>query len=209
MKNDDLEHLKGLWQTAASEQKSLNRDDLLPLIRQRAQSALSRIRRNMLFEVLFGIAAMIAWGYWVGRITPGNDEAYLAALQMTLLTVLPLFFFYYAGFRHLARGVASDARLVSSLQQTIAHWDQILLLYFWGGAALIPSFLLSSVWFVNCLGDERLLKITDHMNWLRIVGWVLGLSVITIGFVWIAIKISYTKYVEQLRSCLRELEEAE
>jgi len=209
MKNDDLEHLKGLWNAAAGEQKNLNRDDLLPLVRQRAQSVLSKMRHNLLFEVAVGVAAMLAWGYWVSQITPGNGEAYLAALQMTLLTVLPLFFFYYAGFRHLGRGMASDSRLVSSLQQTIAYWDQILLLYFWGGAALIPSFLLSSVWFVNCLGVGYLLKITDEMTWLSIVAWVLGLSAITILFVWISIKISYGKHVEELKAYLRELEAGE
>ena len=92
MKNDELENLRTAWNAAEGEPKTLTHDELLPLIRQRAQSALARIRRNMLFEVLFGVAAMIVWGYLVRRIAPGDGEAYLAALQMTLLTVLPLFF---------------------------------------------------------------------------------------------------------------------
>lgn len=208
MKNDELDDLKSAWNAAAAAEKKLGREDLLPLIRQRAQHVFTKIRRNLLFEVLFGVAAMIGWGYFVSRIVPGNGEAYLAALQMSLLTVLPLFFFYYAGFRHLGRGMASDSRLIPALQQTIAYWDQLLILYFWGGAALIPSFILSAVWFVNCLGGRYLFKITEHMTWLTIVSWVIGLSAATILFVWLAIKISYAKHVKELKACLRELEEA-
>lgn len=208
MKNDELEHLKSLWNATEGEQKNLRREELLPLVRQRAKAVFNSMRRNLLFEAVFGTIAMIAWGWFVGRIAPGNGEAYLAALQMALLTVLPLFFFYYAGFRHLGRGMASDSRLIPALQQTIAYWDQILPLYFWGGAALIPSFLLSAVWFTNSLGGQYLLKITEQMSWLKIIGWVVGLSAVSILFVWIAIKVSYAKHVKQLKAYLRELEEA-
>ncbi len=208
MKNDELDDLKSAWNAAAAAEKKLGIEDLRPLIRQRAQHVFTKIRRNLLFEVIFGVAAMIGWGYFVSRIVPGNGEAYLAALQMTLLTVLPLFFFYYAGFRHLGRGMASDSRLIPALQQTIAYWDQLLVLYFWGGAALIPSFLLSAVWFVNSSARESLLKITDNFTWTDVVIWVIVLSVITSAFVWIAIKISYAKHIRELKSCLRELEEA-
>lgn len=208
MKNDELDDLRSAWKAAGDEQKSIGRDDLLPLIRQRAQSVFSSMRRNLLAEVVLGGAAMIAWGWFVSRVAPGNDEAYLAALQMALLTMLPLFFFYFGGFRHLGKGMASDARLIASLRQTIAYWDQALPLYFGGGAALIPSFLLSSVWFVNSLGGGNyLLKITEHMGWLRILAWIAGLSAVTILFVWISLKISYMKHLNQLKACLRELEE--
>jgi len=208
MKDEELDDLKSVWNAATDVDKPLGRENLLPLIRQRTQHVFTKMRRNLLFEVLFGVLGMIAWGYFVSRIVPGNGEAYLAALQMALLTVLPLFFFYYAGFRHLGRGMASDSRLIPALQQTIAYWDQLLVLYFWGGAALIPSFLLSAVWFVNCLGGSYLLKITEHTTWLTIVSWVIGLSAMTILFVWFAIKISYAKHVRELKACLRELEEA-
>ncbi len=208
MKNDELDDLKSAWNAAADTEKKLGREDLLPLIRQRAQDVFSKIRRNLLLEVVLGISAMIGWGYFVSRIVPGNGEAYLAALQMSLLTVLPLFFFYYAGFRHLGRGMASESRLIPALQQTIAYWDQLLVLYFWGGAALIPSFLLSAVWFVNSSARDSLLKITNNFTWTDVVIWVIGLSVFTMIFVWFSIKISYAKHVRELKACLRELEEA-
>ena len=208
MKNDELDDLKSAWNTAAGEQKNLGRDELLPLIRQRALSVFSKMRRNLLFESVLGAAAMAGWGWFVSRLAPGNGEAYLAALQMTLLTVLPLGVFYVAGFRRLGRGIDSDARLLPALRQTIAHWDQILPLYFWGGAAIMPSFLLSGVWFVNSVGGQYLLKITEHMTWIRILMWVIGLSAVSLLFVWISIKVSYAKHVKQLKDCLRELEEA-
>ena len=208
MKNEELERLKSLWNASAGEQQPLRREDLFPLIRQGTRSVFINMRRNLLFEVVFGVLSMIAWGYFVSRIAPGNGEAYLAALQMALLTVLPLSFFYVAGFRSLGRGMASDSRLIPALQQTIAYWDQILPLYFWGGAALIPSFLLSAVWFTNSVGGQYLLKITEHMSWLKVVAWVVGLSAVSILFVWIAIKVSYAKHVKQLKAYLHELEEA-
>jgi len=208
MKDEELNNLKAAWNTSAGEQQSLGLDELRSLIRQRTQSVFSKMRRNLLFEVIVGVPAMIAWGYFVSRIVPGNGEAYLAALQMTLLTVLPLAFFYYAGFSHLGRGMASDSRLIPALQQTVAYWDQLLRLYFWGGAAIIPSFLLSAGWFVNCLSGGYLLKITDRFTWIDVVIWVIGLSVFTMLFVWISIKISYAKHVAELKACLRELEEA-
>lgn len=208
MKNDELDDLKSAWQAAGSEQKNLGRDELLPLIHRRAQSVFSGLRRNLIAESVLGGVAMIAWGWFVSRIAPGNGEAYLAALQMTLLTVLPLGVFYVAGFRHLGRGIDSDARLISALRQTIAHWDQILPLYFWGGAAIMPSFLLSAAWFVNCVGGQYFFKITEHMTWIRILLWILVLSVVSLLFVWISLKASYGKHLKQLKACLRELEEA-
>lgn len=209
MKKDELDDLKSTWQAAGAGQDPLNRDELLPLIRLKVSATFSGMRRNLLLESILGILAMLAWGYFVHRVAPGNGEVYLAALQMVLLTVLPLSFFYTVGFRRLGRGMASDSRMIPALQQTIAYWDQVLPLYFWGGAALIPSFLLSTVWFVNCLGGQYLLKITDTMHWLSIVAWVVGLSVITMLFVWISIKVSYAKHVNQLKSYLRELEAAD
>ncbi|MCB0545704.1 MAG: hypothetical protein KDC70_19410 [Saprospiraceae bacterium] len=207
MKNDELDDLRAAWNAAAGEQKDLSREELALLVRRRARSAYAGIRRNLLLEAVVGSLAMLAWAYFVSRIAAGNGEAYLAALQMTLLTVLPLFFFYYAGFRRLGRGVAPEAGMASSLRRTIAYWDQALQLYFWGGAAMIPSFLLSSVWFVNSLGGSYLLKITEHMSWARIVAWIAGISAVTIFFVWVSIQAGYAKHVRHLKACLRELEE--
>lgn len=208
MKNEELERLKSIWNATAGEQQPLRREDLFPLIRQGTRSVFSNMRRNLLFEAVFGALSMFAWGYFVSRIAPGNGEAYLAALQMALLTVLPLFLFYYAGFRHLGRGMASDSRLIPALQQSIAYWDQILPLYFWGCAAIIPCFLLSAAWFVNSLGGEHLPLLTRHIPWWKVVLWVAALSIFTLPFVWISIKISYAKHVKQLKAYLRELEEA-
>ncbi|MBX2930040.1 MAG: hypothetical protein KF852_19560 [Saprospiraceae bacterium] len=209
MKNDELENLKSAWNAAAGESPSLGQGELLSVMRARTQSVFSKMRRNLLFEMVFGIFAMAAWAYFVSRIAPGNGEAYLAGLQMILLTVLPLGFYYFSGFRHLGRGMASDSRLIPALRQTIAYWDQVLPLYFWGGAVMIPSFILSAVWLTNSIGGQYLLKLTDSMSWQKVVLWVIGLSAITILFVWISIKVSYAKHVNQLKETLHELEEAE
>ncbi|MBK9336300.1 MAG: hypothetical protein IPM98_06820 [Lewinellaceae bacterium] len=207
MKDEELENLKSAW-NAAGEQPALSRDQLLALIRQRTQNIFSKMHRNLLFETIVGILGMAAWAFVVPRMAPGNDEAYLAALQMALMTALPLGGYYYVGFRNLGRGLAPDSRLISALQQTIIYWDQILHLYFWGGVALLPSFFLSFVWFLNCVPGETFFKITNLMTWVEVLSWVAGLSAITILFVWISIKISYAKHVAELKACLRELEEA-
>ena len=209
MKNDELDALKSIWKAGSGEQAQLNREELLPLIRQRAQTAFSSMRRSLLLESVLGVLTTLVFGYIVSQVAPGNGEVYLAALQMVFLGILPLGFFYGAGFRHLSRGVASDARLVPALQQTIAYWDQSLRLYYWGGAVLMPAFMLSLAWFVNSLGGQYFFKITDHMPWQRITAWILGLSVFSMVFVWISLKTTYVKHVERLKTCLRELEEGE
>jgi amino acid permease len=76
-----------------------------------------------------------------------------------------------------------------------------------GGAVMIPSFILSAVWFTNSIGGQYLLKLADSMSWQRVVLWVIGLSAVTILFVWISIKVSYAKHVGELKENLRELEE--
>lgn len=208
MKNDEMDELKSLWNAASGDDKKLNPEDLTSLIRQRSRSTMSDMRRMLLAESLLGIAFMILWLRIVPWLTPGNGEAYLAALQMALLTVMPLSYFYYAGFRHLSLGISSNARLVSALQQTIAYWDQALRLYFWGGVALLPAFLLSAVWFQNCRPGEAFFKLDADTSWQEVVAWVVALSGFTTIFVWISIKISYRKHVERLKACLQELEEA-
>lgn len=209
MQNDELDRLKSAWNTTAGGTNTLSRDELLPLLQKRTQNIFSSMRRNLLFEVIVGVLALVAGVYFVIQMAPGNGEAYLAALQMVLMTVLPLGFFYFVSFRHLGRGMASDSRMIPALRQTVAYWDQILLLYFWGGVVFLPPFMLSAVWLTNSIGGQYLLKLTDSMSWQKVVLWVIGLSAITILFVWISIKISYAKHVNQLKETLRELEEAE
>lgn len=209
MKDEELENMKALWKTTVGTQQTLDRDQLRAIIRQRTQNIFSKIRRNLLFEVIVGVLAMVGWAIMVPRRAPGNDEAYLAALQLALLTVLPLGGYYYVGLRHLGRDIASDSRLVSALQQAIIYWDQTLKLYFWGGVALMPSLILSGVWFLNCVPGETFFKITTYLTWLDVLVWVVGLSAITILFVWISIKISYAKYLAELKACLQELEAVE
>lgn len=209
MKNDEMDELKSLWNAAQGDEKNMSRADLIPLIRQRSRKVFSKMRLSLVLESALGIVFMILWLRIVPWLTPGNGEAYLAAVQMALLTIFPLSYFYYMGFRHLNRGISSDARLVSSLQQTIAYWDQALRMYLWGGIAMLPAFLLSAVWFQNCRPGEAFFKIDADTSWQEVIGGVVALSGFISLFVWISIKISYGKHVKQLKVYLRELEEAE
>lgn len=204
-----MDELKSLWNASMRDEKKQSREELIPLIRHRSRNVFSRMRRTLLLESGLGILFMILWMKIVPVLTPGNGEAYLAALQMALLTVIPLGFFYYMGFRHLNMGIATDARLVSSLQQTIAYWDQALRLYFWGSTALIPAFLLSAVWFQNCRPGIAFFKVGADTSWQEIVVWVFALSAFVTLFVWISIRISYRKHVEELKTYLKELEESD
>lgn len=209
MDNDALDNLKSDWQNAAGSPNPIDKEELLLMIKKRTRSIFRNMYRNLMAEVVLGGLGLLAWGYFVSRISSNNGEAYLAAIQLTILGVLPLVGFYVAGFRHLGRGMASDSRLMPALQQTIAYWDQLLKLYFWGGATLYPAFLLSAVWLANSVTEQYFFKITEHMPWLRILGWTVFISVIATVFVWFSIKISYGKHLKQLKENLRELEEAE
>lgn len=209
MNNDALDNLKSDWQNTGGSPSPLNKEELLLAIKNRNRSIFKSMYRNLMSEVVLGGLMLLGWVYFVSRISSDNGEAYLAAVQLTILGVLPLVGFYVAGFRHLGRGMASDSRLVPALQQTIAYWDQLLKLYFWGGATLMPAFLLSAAWLVNSLTYQSLFRITEHMPWFRILGWTIILSVFAMVFVWFSIKISYGKHVKQLKESLRELEEAE
>lgn len=209
MNNDALDNLKSDWQNAAGSPNPIDKEQLLLMLKKRNRSIFRSMYRNLMAEVVLGGLALLVWVYFVSRISSDNGEAYLAAIQLTILGVLPLVGFYVAGFRHLGRGMASDSRLLPALQQTIAYWDQLLKLYFWGGATLMPAFLLSAAWLVNSLTYQSLFKITEYMSWQKILGWTVFISIFAMVFVWFSIKISYGKHVKQLKENLRELEEAE
>jgi hypothetical protein len=209
MENDALDNLKSDWQNAAGSPNPMDKEELLLMIKKRTRSIFRNMYRNLMAEVVIGLLGLLGWGYFVSRISSDNGEAYLAAIQLTILGVLPLVWFYVAGFRHLGRGMASDSRLMPALQQTIAYWDQLLKLYFWGGATLSPAFALSAVWLVNSLTGQYLFKITEHMPWFRILGWSIFISLLAMFFVWFSIKISYGKHLKQLKESLREMEEVE
>lgn len=209
MNDDALDNLKSDWQNAAGSPNPIDKEQLLLMINKRTRSIFRNMYRNLMSEVVFGGLALLVWVYFVSRISSDNGEAYLAAIQLTILGVLPLVGFYVAGFRHLGRGMASDSRLMPALQQTIAYWDQLLKLYFWGGATLMPAFLLSAAWLVNSLTYQSLFRITEYMPWFRILGWTIIISALTMVFVWFSIKISYGKHLKQLKESLREMEEVE
>ena len=70
----DLDHLKAVWnqdlQRLSDSAEFINRQNLSAMMHQRTHSAIARLKRNLLIEIVstaLMLAAFIAYTLWIGR----------------------------------------------------------------------------------------------------------------------------------------------
>ncbi|MCC7506362.1 MAG: hypothetical protein IT259_13730 [Saprospiraceae bacterium] len=124
MENDkelpDLDHLKAAWsqdlQRQSESAEYINRQNLLAMMHQRTHSAISRLKRNLMIEIVSTaiiLAALFCYTLWVAR--PVAWYAWLAIILVTFTGHVML----YRSLRRQDRML--ESKLIEALETSIRH----------------------------------------------------------------------------------------
>ncbi|MBL7805753.1 MAG: hypothetical protein JNL02_18565 [Saprospiraceae bacterium] len=116
----DLDHLKAAWNQDLLRQSDsaefINRQNLLAMMQQRTHSAISRLKRNLMIEIVstaFMLAALFGYTLWVARPVPWY--AWLAIILITFTGHVVL----YQSLRRQDRML--ESKLIEALETSIRH----------------------------------------------------------------------------------------
>lgn len=201
---DELDDFKQLWQTGAEASPSaVDAEAIRQMIRQKASGSLARLERNIKIEMVSG-GLLLAACLWVCWFRTG-EGALLPKLQLTFLA-LPYVWFYWAAFQELRRknNLRLD-NLSTSLEATARFWRRAIRLYFWGGIALMPPIVLTTLaWRIEVVGADRVWLIQGDSAW-QIALKMLILFALATGFVWWLLDVSYGRHIRHLEQCVEEM----
>jgi preprotein translocase subunit YajC len=199
--NDELDNMKQIWQNNPTAAASLDEVAMLRMIAQRSNDAYSKLRRNLLFEAIFAVCCLAFVAFRIIKVQ--DTQAQMALVQLFVL-ILPLFLFYYFGYRNLQKNDLAVGNFRESLQSNIQFWQRALRFYFWGGALLFPIVVIALGWYQMRLGSSGALVVFAGGPWV-VLAKILGITIFASGLTWLLVRWSYGIYVDRLKNCLREL----
>lgn len=198
---DELDDMKNIWQNAAP-LPGLDAQQLEALLAKRSKNAFVKLRRNLLAEAVLGFFMLVLLVF--GAVYSPTAQARFAAAQL-LFVCLPLFLFYYYGFKYLKKGLPLNGNLKATLTASIAFWKQTLRLYFWFGVLLLPVVFIAARWWrfsVMQNGDIQFFTGSPALIVFKmVVAWALVAALL-----WGMIYLSYGRWVKHLEKCLEEIE---
>jgi len=199
--NNELDDMKNLWQNAPASQASMSAEQIETLLSQRSKSSLQNLRTNLLIEFSVGLMLTAVLLYAAFRAESTVER--FAILQV-LFVLGPCFIFYFLALKNLNKGISMHQPLRPMLKESIQFWQLGLKVYFWGGVLLLPVvFMAARLWRQQTFGSGSLQFFTGSspvIFFKALSAWALVSAV-----VWGLIKISYGKYVDKLKTILKEM----
>lgn len=214
----ELEDLKQLWLEETEltlPKQSIDTSALRLLLKKRAESALSTIVRNMVFEGLF---LLLTLGFCVGIILLKTDWLVRVMAGSSFFLLLPYAIFFTLGWMNIKHIQYRPASLKQRLQDLIGSIRQYINVYFKG--IMVFSVLSGPLGFLIGFGTERNSSVVwnsleRYWNslanpiWMVVIMGVIYLLIIGINYLitrWWIQKL-YGTYLVELQKCLEELEE--
>lgn len=201
MENDkelpDLDHLKAAWsqdlQRQSDSAEFINRQHLLAMMHQRTHSAISRLKRNLMIEIVstaFMLAALFGYTVWVANRLPWYVWAAIVLVTFTGHVLL------YFSLRRQDR--LSESKLTEALDTCIRHTGRFV---------RTGKQMAWIVAIIILLGGINLMLTTEE-QWSK-VGRDLFFSVLSAFGAYFLINLYvenlYGKYYKNLLTCREEL----
>jgi len=202
---NEFDDMKNLWQNAPAPQIALSAQQIETLLTKRSKNALQGLRANLLWEFGLGIILTVLLLY--AAIQAENTAERFAILQV-MFVIGPCFIFYFFALKNLKKGISMHRPLRPMLEESIQFWQMALRIYFWGGVLLLPIvYFAARLWRQQTIGTGSLQFFTGStpvILFKAVLAWAL-----VSGLVWLLIKFSYGKYVDKLKTCLKEMDAVE
>lgn len=193
----ELESLKYIWHSwetpATSEQ---DRRNLLALVQKKSQVAVSRMRRNLIGEI---IVLLVAYTPVILCFLLGF-QGRLVAISWLFLLVLACFFIYYLRkYQLLNKLQCPTCQLRANLARQISNLKKYTRFYLIGGTGMIPVAYLFSYVIIRWKQPSAPIP----------VFWLLLLIPVTVALYFVNasyIRRLYGRHIKKLQELLRELD---
>jgi hypothetical protein len=201
--NEELDQLKQQWQAWPADTSPIKQQEMEQILAGKSTHVFNKLRNALRFEA--GLGALL-WSFLVYQIIQTDNSAARLALVQIAIIMLPLFAFYYYGWRQTSNTGEVPNNLRVTLQHRLSTWERMLRLYMWGGAVLMPIYLIAlNTYFTMALGRPPLffLRGSTAMICLKSISFL----VLSYAVVYILVQFSYGHHLRQLKKCLDEMAE--
>ncbi len=205
----DLENLKSIWKDVSEQEtqtSQVSSSQILSLLKGKTQSALSKIRRSLLFEVGSLLVVTVIFLLLIIEYHLPSQTFLIAGI---IILVLMSGGYLYKKYFELKKIERQELPLVQSLRLLTRTLDKYLRIYFWGNMLVTPISTAVGFFYgysLHATSDAWLSEI-NWLVWGAALFTVCLLSVLMYPFMkWYIYKL-YGSYLEELKSYLLELEE--
>lgn len=215
MELDELKaQLRKKMDQAAGGDKSVS--ELGLLLHKRSANAVERIRRNMLYEILFGVGLSVACAVFALRMQSGIMQVLGGFMLLMLMLQTPVFI--VQGNKLKAAGSYATLNLRDTLKNQIFLVDAFIKLYLRYANWLIPTAALFGAFIGFYYGSQNehdpVMAPLDRFLENAPIWGGLAVTVFAVLIIWGSYKYvrwavwySYGRHLEKLKMCLAELEE--
>ncbi len=202
---DDLDKLKSIWQSASG-YTGKDKEEIARMLQGESASIVSRLKRNVWFELLFTLITGVALIY-IGLTSDNNRLSLMIALLMIIYLIYLLY--YIRKLRLLNRFSITEGNIKNNLQHLTGALQGYLNFYKLSYIILYPLFFVTGLWIAaRDVGvDEFLKRFSDAVYLLRF----LLLTALLMGGVYALtnwyLKKLYGNHLKRLQRLLKEFDE--
>lgn len=203
----ELEDLKNIWQKSDL-YKPRREEEITDMLKGRSQSIISRLRRNVWFELVFTIVGGILLLYYVFSIP---SPSFRTAFILVLLSFLLYIIYYVRKIKLLNRFEGSQGNVRANLERLVRDLDAFLRFYYRSYTLLYPGYLMLIV--ILAIADQGLSEFLKSLRDWRTVAYLLFLVLLSFALsFWISkwyLGKLYGTHLQKLRGLLEELREGD
>jgi hypothetical protein len=185
---------------------------LMILMQKRSQGPVARMKRNLLYELVFVAITYIPTilFYWIdfdGRLSP---------IGWLMLVVMVVFAgYYYRKNRLLRRMQCVQCEVRSNLERQLKTLKQYVRFYLLAGTLIVPGILILS-WFIirwklpGARNADLVYRLQHPHWWAHPLSWLVLLGLFTVGSYYINswyVNKLYGRHIKKLEGLLREMDE--
>ena len=208
----ELDDFKNIFREKTQSNSSKSKEEIEALLHKKSTSALEKIMRNMIVEILLSFAVCIALALYHASIKPNSLRLLLAFLTIAAVLIQVVFFYpSFQRFRQLHKSGSENLivwlkELIHTLEKFIKAYQRFIA---WG--IPIGGILGGMIGFME--SDEDLPIPTLSLDFIKseilYIAIILVIAIVIFKFIhWIAlytVKKLYSKYLDELNSSLNEL----
>ena len=203
----ELDDLKNIWQKSDL-YTPRREEEISEMLKGRSKSIITRLRKNVWFELVFTIVGGILLLYYVFSIP---SLSFPVAFVLILLSFILYIIYYVKKINLLNRFEGSSGDVRTNLERLVADLDAFLRFYHRSYTILFPGFLLLTL--ILAIADLGLAKFLESLHEWRTVAYLLFLVLFYVALTfWIGewyLRKLYGTHLQKLRGLLRELQEGD
>jgi Flp pilus assembly protein TadB len=191
----ELDELRNIWQDLATQNSAeLSENELVPILRQKTNDAISQLKRNLTIEMnicLYVCLPVLVLGCIFMDMPIFMQGFFVAAIIFTVLFVI-----YYRRELHFLAVSQQIVNLKEFLSATIQNLSSFVRFYLWFNYIVTPIFIFFGIYW----------KSSQHSDYLMVtIIMTLVLSIISIFFIRWYVQRLYGRYLATLQKNLDEL----